>query len=82
MRHRLRKAADHSKDQSYVLFPMQQDELARTLFPLGDLPKTETRRLAEELSPRMVGLIAELDEDWLRLDERLEALSAEIKSSP
>jgi hypothetical protein len=30
----------------------------------------------------MVGLIAELDEDWLRLDERLEALSAEIKSSP
>jgi tRNA-specific 2-thiouridylase len=45
-RFRLRKALDHSKDQSYVLFPMQQDELARTLFPLGDLPKTETRRLA------------------------------------
>jgi tRNA-specific 2-thiouridylase len=48
-RFRLRKAADPSKDQSYVLFPMKQDELARTLFPLGDLPKTETRRLAEEL---------------------------------
>ena len=48
-RYRLRKAIDHSKDQSYVLFPMQQDELARTLFPLGDFPKTETRRLAEEL---------------------------------
>src|SRR5919202_4077268 len=47
-RYLLRKAADASKDQSYVLFPMQQDELARTLFPLGDLPKTETRRLAEE----------------------------------
>src|SRR6266542_3087981 len=47
-RYRLRKAADPSKDQSYVLFPMQQDELARTLFPLGDLPKSETRRLAEE----------------------------------
>ncbi len=47
-RYRLRKAADPSKDQSYVLFPMQQDELARTLFPLGDLPKTETRRLAVE----------------------------------
>jgi len=47
-RYRLRKAADPSKDQSYVLFPMQQDELARTLFPLGDLPKSETRRLAAE----------------------------------
>ncbi|CAA9281276.1 MAG: tRNA-specific 2-thiouridylase MnmA [uncultured Chloroflexi bacterium] len=48
-RWRLRKALDPSKDQSYVLFPMQQDELARTLFPLGDMPKTETRRLAREL---------------------------------
>ena len=35
-RYRLRKARDASKDQSYVLFPMRQDELARTLFPLGD----------------------------------------------
>jgi tRNA-uridine 2-sulfurtransferase len=48
-RWRLRKAVDPSKDQSYVLFPMRQDELARTLFPLGDMPKTETRRLAREL---------------------------------
>jgi tRNA-specific 2-thiouridylase len=48
-RFRLRKAVDPSKDQSYVLFPMQQDELARTIFPLGELPKTETRRLAQEL---------------------------------
>jgi len=48
-RWRLRKAVDPSKDQSYVLYPMRQDELARTLFPLGSLPKTETRRLAHEL---------------------------------
>src|SRR5918995_773228 len=48
-RWRLRKAVDPSKDQSYVLYPMRQDELARTLFPLGGLPKTETRRLAHEL---------------------------------
>ena len=34
----------------------------------------------EALSPRMLRLIAELDEDWRRLDERLEALSAEIES--
>jgi tRNA-specific 2-thiouridylase len=47
-RYRLRKGVDASKDQSYVLFPMQQDELARTLFPLGEFTKAETRRLAEE----------------------------------
>src|SRR5262249_33881021 len=34
----------------------------------------------EALSPRLVRLIAELDEDWRRLDERLQALSAEIES--
>ncbi|MGI8424972.1 MAG: tRNA 2-thiouridine(34) synthase MnmA [Chloroflexota bacterium] len=48
-RWRLRKALDPSKDQSYVLYPMRQDELERTLFPLGGLPKTETRRLARDL---------------------------------
>jgi tRNA-specific 2-thiouridylase len=54
-RYRLRKARDLSKDQSYVLFPMRQEELARTLFPLGDLTKTETRRLAEELGLPVAG---------------------------
>jgi tRNA-uridine 2-sulfurtransferase len=54
-RWRLRKASDPSKDQSYVLFPMQQDELARTLFPLGDLPKSETRRLAHEFGLPVAG---------------------------
>jgi tRNA-specific 2-thiouridylase len=44
----LRMAADPSKDQSYVLYVMTQDRLARALFPLGALSKTETRRLAEE----------------------------------
>jgi transposase len=34
----------------------------------------------EALSPRLLRLIADLDEDWRRLDERLEALSAEIQS--
>jgi tRNA-uridine 2-sulfurtransferase len=44
----LRKAADPSKDQSYVLYVMTQDRLARAKFPLGALTKAETRRLAEE----------------------------------
>lgn len=44
----LKKAADASKDQSYVLYDMDQDKLAHTLFPLGELTKAEVRRIAEE----------------------------------
>ncbi len=47
-RYLLKKSVDSSKDQSYVLYSMTQDQLARTLFPLGGLHKTETRRIAEE----------------------------------
>lgn len=45
---RMRKAVDSSRDQSYVLYMLTQDQLAHTLFPLGGLTKTEVRRLAEE----------------------------------
>lgn len=44
----LRTATDLTKDQSYVLYVMTQDRLARSLMPLGNLTKLETRRLAEE----------------------------------
>ncbi|MBQ1301942.1 MAG: tRNA 2-thiouridine(34) synthase MnmA [Firmicutes bacterium] len=43
----LRKALDESKDQSYVLYSLTQEQLAHTLFPLGGMPKTETRAIAE-----------------------------------
>ncbi len=44
----LKKAKDLSKDQSYVLYQMTQEQLSRTLFPLGNLTKEETRKIAEE----------------------------------
>lgn len=44
----LKKAADSSKDQSYVLYAMTQEQLAHTRFPLGDLHKAKTRKIAEE----------------------------------
>lgn len=47
-RYLLKKAVDKSKDQSYVLYSMTQEQLAHTLFPLGEMEKAETRRLAEE----------------------------------
>ena len=45
-RYMLKKGADESKDQSYVLYAMTQDQLARTLFPLGELTKSEVREIA------------------------------------
>ena len=43
----LRKALDTSKDQSYVLYNLTQELLARVLLPLGDLTKPQVRELAE-----------------------------------
>ncbi len=47
-RYILKKAADETKDQSYVLYSMTQEQLAHTLFPLGNLRKTQVRKIAEE----------------------------------
>lgn len=48
-RWRLLRAVDRQKDQSYVLYVMGQERLARTLFPLGAMTKAETRAVAERL---------------------------------
>ena len=48
-RFELLKAVDASKDQSYFLHRLNQAQLSHTLFPLGELHKTEIRRIAEEL---------------------------------
>lgn len=44
----LKKALIPEKDQSYVLYELTQEQLAHTLFPLGDLSKAEVRKIAEE----------------------------------
>jgi tRNA-specific 2-thiouridylase len=45
----LLRAEDDTKDQSYVLFTLGQAELSRLFFPVGEYPKTDTRRLAREM---------------------------------
>jgi tRNA-uridine 2-sulfurtransferase len=42
----LKRPADHSKDQTYFLFGLTQEQLSRTLFPLGAMTKPEVRELA------------------------------------
>jgi len=46
----LRRAADESKDQTYFLFGLTQEQLSRTLFPLGEMRKPQVRELARQHS--------------------------------
>ncbi len=48
-RNLLLKGVDSRKDQSYALYVIKQEELAKTLFPLGGMNKKETRKIAVEL---------------------------------
>jgi tRNA-uridine 2-sulfurtransferase len=45
-RYELLRAADESKDQSYFLFGLTQEQLSRSRFPLGELTKAEVREIA------------------------------------
>lgn len=45
--YRLKKAVDAEKDQSYVLYNLTEEQLKRTLFPLGGLTKPEVREIAQ-----------------------------------
>lgn len=49
-RYQMRTGVDSSKDQTYFLFGLTQPQLARTLFPLGGMVKTQVRQLAAELN--------------------------------
>ena len=44
----LKRPADKSKDQTYFLFGLTQEQLSRTLFPLGDMTKPQVRELARQ----------------------------------
>lgn len=46
---KLKKSKDRKKDQSYVLYVMNQESLKRTLFPVGNITKTQTREIARKL---------------------------------
>ena len=49
-RFKLKKAADLAKDQSYVLYNLTPDKLARIVLPLGEFSKTDTRRFAAQMN--------------------------------
>jgi tRNA-specific 2-thiouridylase len=54
-RHTLERGADPAKDQSYVVHMLDQAQLARTLFPVGGLQKSDVRALAASIDLRTAG---------------------------
>jgi tRNA-specific 2-thiouridylase len=48
-RHFIQKAIDNTKDQSYVLWGLSQESINRTIFPLGNMIKTNVRQMARDL---------------------------------
>ncbi len=86
-RHHLMRAADESKDQSYFLFTLGQEELARTTFPLGSMTKSEVRARARELGlanadkPESQEICFVPDGDYARFVER-SAPPAAIRRGP
>lgn len=54
-RYELRKARDDKKDQTYFLFSLNQDQLARAMFPLGEMTKAEVRAVAKEIGLKTYG---------------------------
>jgi tRNA-specific 2-thiouridylase len=52
-RFRMKEALDKTKDQSYVLFPLTQEQLSRSIFPLGDYRKSQVRTLAKRIGLRV-----------------------------
>ncbi len=51
--HRLLRGVDENKDQSYFLYTIGQQQLARTIFPVGELTKPEVRSMAEKAGLRV-----------------------------
>jgi tRNA-specific 2-thiouridylase len=85
-RYLLRRGVDSSRDQSYALYGLSQAALARTLFPLGTLLKSETRELALKYKLKNAGrpesreICFIADDDYRRfLREWNDGLGDEIK---
>ncbi|KAG1694752.1 tRNA-specific 2-thiouridylase MnmA [Nymphon striatum] len=49
------KGLDNNKDQTYFLYTLQQHQLSKTLFPIGELEKSKVRELAEQADGEEIG---------------------------
>ncbi|MBP1693162.1 MAG: trmU [Chloroflexi bacterium] len=68
-RYQIRRAVDHSKDQSYILHVLNQEKLAHARFPIGEYPKSQVRKMAEELGLPVANLPDSQDLCFLGADD-------------
>jgi tRNA-uridine 2-sulfurtransferase len=76
----LRRGADVGKDQSYVLYMLQQRELARTRLPIGDITKAEVREHAARLGLRTARKAESMDVCFITRGGRRSFLAARLPS--
>lgn len=82
-RFRLRRGADPLKDQSYVLAMLGQEQLARCIFPVGQMTKAEVRDEAARLGLRTAAKPDSQDVCFIRSDEgRAGFLGARVRLHP
>ncbi len=74
----LARATDRAKDQSYVLYMLGAEELARTLLPVGDLTKAEVRAHARALGLRTADKRESMDVCFIKRGEREAFLGSRI----
>ncbi len=86
-RYVISKGWDHNKDQSYALWGVSQEHLARTIFPLGSYRKTEIRQMAEDYGllnvankPDSYEICFIPDNDYHRfLNDKVDGLEEQVK---
>ena len=78
----LARAVDRAKDQSYVLYMLGPDELARTRFPVGELTKASVRGRARELGLRTADKRESMDVCFITRGGREAFLGARIPRRP
>jgi tRNA-uridine 2-sulfurtransferase len=78
----LRRGADTAKDQSYVLYMLGQDELARTMLPVGELTKAQVREHAVRLGLRTAAKPESMDVCFITRGNREEFVTARVGTRP
>jgi tRNA-specific 2-thiouridylase len=80
--YQLVRGTDRAKDQSYVLYMLGQRELARTLFPVGELTKTEVRARAHALGLRTAAKPESMDVCFITRGGRREFVAGRAAAVP
>jgi tRNA-specific 2-thiouridylase len=81
-RWRLLRGVDLAKDQSYVLYMLGQQQLARTLLPIGELTKVQVRAHAARLGLRTAAKPESMDVCFVRSEDRLQFVRERIGARP